>query len=127
MDYSFKKIGGDEEHLFGGVAYAVSEEPDLQGDFVSEMCDLWSGVLTFARRGSPINIMHSTGKIDATVVESFLARGPTEVATGETIQKGAWWLTVHVPDDEMWEKCKSVVGTSGGFSIEGQCEAVEVD
>ena len=118
--YEFAKVGNDEQHLLGGVSYRVTDaqHPDMQDDYVGDAADLFEGLVSFAKAGSKLNIEHEGGSIDAQVVESFLTES-TIVKGGKTVPGGCWWVTVHIPDDELWEIAKREFR---GFSIEGQAE-----
>jgi hypothetical protein len=64
--------------------------------------------------------MHSGDKIDARVVENYLA--PQDLTfklkgKEEKVKKGSWIIGVKVYDSDTWQRCKT--GEYTGFSIGG--------
>lgn len=106
-----RKLDNELQIVFGEV-YAPGF-PDSQGDFMTE-----ESIQKMAHRFMEnlrlrhIDTNHNNEKIDAVVVESFLARkGDLDFIPG------SWVVGVHVADKDQWGKIKK--GEFNGFSIEG--------
>jgi len=110
---SFAK--NEEQRLVGGIIYEVGVL-DAENDTITDPHDIWKCVETFALSGSQIHFMHNGMIQNAIAVESFQAEEDTAKG-GDVIPAGAWYLTVKVLDDELWEACKN--GEISGFSMAG--------
>jgi hypothetical protein len=106
-----------ERRLVTGMVL-VPETVDAQGDIISaEAIELAAhDFLARYNRETELGVQHNSFNGQAELVESFLApiSYPLE---GRTILQGTWMITVHVTDDETWEKVKT--GAIAGFSIGG--------
>src|SRR6266566_7695672 len=102
----------DELQVVTAEVYAPGF-PDSQGDF---MCvrEVQKMAYRFLAKGRMKNVdkMHDNKATDCSVVESFIARDDDTLFI-----PGAWVVSVHVPDKELWQKVKS--GELNGFSLEG--------
>ena len=98
-------------------------EIDSQGDMIDSPKEIWKAMQTFAENGAVIKFMHAGNRVDATVVESFQAEGDTTKG-GSIIPSGAWYITAHIADDDLWAAIKK--GSITGFSMSGRANAREV-
>jgi hypothetical protein len=71
-----------------------------------------------------IGEMHQKWKGGIELVESYLAPQPLTIGS-QLVPEGAWIVTVHVSDDEVWERVKKQQLT--GFSIGGKASVIEMD
>ena len=104
------------------IAYGVVLEPDTvdaQGDRITKE-EIEKACYWFMEHSQKFREMHKGGKIDARVVENYLApQDLTFNINGKTekVREGSWIMGVKVYDPETWHKCKS--GEYTGFSIGG--------
>jgi len=115
-------IKNEDQKLVGGIVYEVGEV-DAQGDMIQSPTEIWKAMESFAENGAVIKFMHSGNRVNATVIESFQAEEDT-IKGGSIIPSGAWYITAHVSDEEIWKDIKS--GRIGGFSMSGRANAKEV-
>jgi len=114
---SFTK--NEEKHLVGGIVYETGVI-DSDGDTILDEQDIWKAMETWAIDSNFImKFMHEGLPVDVYPIESFQAEEDT-VKGGQTIPKGAWYLTAKVLDESLWEACKS--GEIGSFSMAGTCK-----
>ena len=118
-----------EERIVGGIVYQTTDagHPDAQGDFVDDIAEIWKAMKDWViRSDGHMKIMHEGRRIDAVVVENFLAE--TDVhKSGELIPAGSWYLSVYIPEDEevLWKAITS--GELNGFSMAGCAKTEEID
>jgi len=102
----------DERQIVYGEVYAPGV-PDAHGDFMTEdtIMDMAHKFLKNLH-GLNIDTNHDHQKVDAAVVESFVAReGDPDFIPG------SWVAGVKIEDAETWTKVKK--GELNGFSIDG--------
>lgn len=112
MQTAFKK-SDDELQIVWGEIYAP-DVPDSQNDFMTrdeimKMAYSWMAKSTTRC----IDIEHNGEKVDAFVIESFIARDDDP-----TFIPGAWVAGVHIPDQDVWGAVKK--GELNGFSMYGR-------
>ncbi len=111
---AFKVLKSNEhEHIIGGIVYAPNEI-DAHGDFAT-VGAITEAMQTFMEGRRTINIEHDQ-PIDCRIIECFQADADTE-KEGGIIPAGAWWLTLRVNDQEIWNML--VDGELTGFSFGG--------
>lgn len=106
-----KKLDEELQLVYGEV-YAPGF-PDAQGDFMtSETIRKMAHRFMEQMRVAQIDRNHDSKTVEATVVESFIARkgDPDFIAD-------AWVAGVHIRDAEVWDSVKK--GDINGFSVEG--------
>jgi hypothetical protein len=114
----------DEEHLITGVAMAANRV-DLQTDYI-EPGEIKKTMIAFMERYQQFGLDHKCECDQVRLVECWQAREPfVEEGSEYQVQKGDWVVTVHVLDDELWQRVKS--GEYRGFSIEGYAHRIPVD
>ena len=117
-----EKIGfikSEDLHICGGLVYTVSKDSsdvDLQGDFVDDANEIWKAMEAFALKGMPIKFQHQGNPISAVVIEQFQAEEDLRKG-GDIVPAGAWYLTVKVLDNKIWNDIKA--GRISGFSMAG--------
>lgn len=104
----------DEERIVGGIVYAPNQV-DSQGDWTDEV-ELKKAMYQFMEASQGFNEMHVTQDKRVSVLECFQPEEDT-VKGGGVIPAGAWWVSLRVHDDDLWEKVKSEEYT--GFSLQG--------
>jgi len=102
-----------ERHLVYGV-FLYPEKADHDGDVISAL-DIEKVAHGFMIDYRDIDEMHKKETMDAEIVESFIAWKDDLDFFGKILAKGTWAGTIHVNDDEVWEKVKD--GTYKGFSV----------
>lgn len=106
----------DEQHLVTGVVLQP-DMPDAQDD-VMTAAEIEKAAHAYMKQGAQVRVQHGDGTTAgyADVVESWTA--PQDIKFGEEIVKaGAWLMTMHVPDDNVWAQVKA--GDFTGFSPRG--------
>jgi len=104
------------------IAYGVVLEPDTvdaQGDRISHE-EIEKACYWFMEHSQKFREMHEGSKIDARVIENYLAPQDLNFERNgrtEKVRKGAWIMGVKIYDPETWHKCKT--GEYTGFSIGG--------
>ena len=120
-----KRLGGarilktdHEQHLVTGVVLEPEVE-DAQGDVI-EAIEIEKTAHVFlrdvARGQAVVGVDHEAEAEGARVVESFIAPADLEIGD-QTVRKGSWIATFHVPDAALWKSVTS--GERTGFSIGG--------
>lgn len=104
----------DDERIVGGIVYAPNQV-DSQGDWTDEV-ELKKAMYNFMEASQGFNEMHVTQDKRVSVLECFQPEEETVKGNG-VIPKGAWWVSLRVHDDALWEKIKS--GEYNGFSLQG--------
>ena len=101
----------DEKQIVTGIVLEPDVE-DAHGDiFPADVIE--DAAHTFMKNSQLIGVMH-TDPAGAQVVESFLA--PEELTMGgQVVRKGAWVMSIHVPDTGLWQAIKD--GTFTGLSV----------
>jgi cation transport regulator ChaB len=114
------------------ILYCVVLEPateDLQGD-VTDETEIEKAAHQYLLDSRVIGDSHQKDgygnlfKVDAGVVESFIAPTDYEVS-GEKILKGSWVIAIKVYDTEVWKSIEA--GEITGVSIGGFGERVPYD
>ena len=109
-------VKSEDLHLCGGIVYEPNVV-DSQQDW-TDAAEIYKAMETFAANGFNLKKQHSE-TADAIVIESFQAEESTRHG-GETIPKGAWYMTVKVLDDDLWALVKS--GRINSFSMAGEAK-----
>jgi hypothetical protein len=114
----------DEEHLITGVAMAANRV-DLQTDYI-EPSEIKKTMIAFMERYQQFGLDHKGECDQVRLVECWQARASfVEEGSKYQVQKDDWVVTVHVLDEELWQRVKS--GEYRGFSIEGYAHRIPVD
>lgn len=111
----------DDLQLVFGEVYAPNR-PDAQGEYMTAD-EIRKMAHAFLRDGKTqkIDLMHGNKIVEGcAVVESFVAE-----ETNPLYIPGAWVVGVHIPDAELWAKCKK--GEINGFSMEALVERHDQD
>ena len=111
----FVKID-DDEHVVGGIVYSPNET-DRQGDWTTPE-EIKKAMYSFMEQSRVFKVMHQS-PLKATILENFQAEAPTEKA-GKTIPEGAWWMSLRITDDDVWQRVKA--GELKGFSMSGRAK-----
>ena len=117
-DFKINKLH-DAQHIAGGIVY----EPDvidLQGDFTDQE-EIQKAMYYFMEKQHQMKVMHGgIPRDDIVVLENFQAEVDT-IKGGQLLRKGAWYLTVKVNDEGLWQDIES--GEITGFSLGGYSQA----
>lgn len=113
----------DEQRFVLGIAYMPGRDPriakgiDGGRDYFTE-AELEKAAWSFLRNGPQVNAFHIEGTEGcATVVESYIHRGPDwDLGDGVVVTKGTW-VVGAVLDETAWQAVKA--GKVNGFSPEG--------
>lgn len=114
----FIKKSDDELQIVWGEVY-VPDVPDSQNDFMVRD-EIMKMAYNWMAKGQPrcIDMEHNGEKVDAFVVESFVARkGDPDFI------EGAWVVGVHIPNVPVWQAVKK--GEFNGFSMYGRANRRE--
>lgn len=108
---SIKKSDAVKQIVYGEVYIPMI--PDSDGDIMTaENIELTSHKFMKALRNKQIDVNHDLSKVDATVVETFIARpGDKEFI------EGSWVVGVHIEDPDVWASVEK--GELNGFSMYG--------
>ncbi len=101
----------DERQIVYGEVY-VPGVPDAHGHVMSaELLETIAHRFLYEGKTNQIDMMHDNQRVEAGVIESFIARDgdPTYIP-------GSWVAGVHIADREVWKKIKD--NTLNGFSFE---------
>lgn len=110
----------DEKRIVTGIVY----EPDVldaHGEFMTAD-EIEKSAHQFLKDFRNIDKQHDFVAGQAEVVESWIAKEAGKLGE-QDIVKGAWLMSVHVPDDDTWGEIKK--GELTGFSMGGVGERVE--
>lgn len=127
-ELSFRKFRllkfDDAEHTVGGIVY----EPDVadsQGDW-TDADEIRKAMYRYMEKSQTIRVMHK-GRLIAKPCKVLECFQPDEDTTkaGKPLPKGAWWLTVRVPNQELYDAIKS--GEYTGFSMGGVAKEADVE
>lgn len=110
----------DERHLVTGVVLEP-ETVDAHGDVISAD-EIEATAHNFMVSYGTIGIQHNAMSKGALMVESWITKSAQSIE-GQKVKKGAWLITVWVPDDNEWEAVKE--GKFTGFSVGGFGERIE--
>jgi hypothetical protein len=117
----------DEQRYVLGIAYQAGPDPKIRKgmdgsrDFFSEV-ELEKAAFEFLRSGPVVGLFHADGTQGAaTVVESYIYRGPNWQVTGPdgstTVVKKGDWLVGAILSPEAWDLYKR--GKVTGWSPQG--------
>jgi len=123
-----KKSESEDQRLFYAVVLEpmteVTDSGDAHGDIMSSE-EITKSAHYYMEMGSTIFKGHKA-KIDAAVVESFIAPIDFIPEEGEDkILKGSWVMGVKVFDDDVWQDIKD--GNITAFSPGGYGKRLETD
>lgn len=116
----------DEQQLVFGWAWVSKDANgelvvDSQGEAI-EPDDLELAARDFMVNARGAGQMHE-GEAIGNVVESFVLTPEKAKTMGIETQAVAWWVGMHIPDEEAFAKVKS--GEFSMFSIQGLAETVD--
>lgn len=108
MEVKFSKVNKKQQTVTGQVysPYVLDSHLEMmEPEDVEHMCHHWvkSGMNSY-------DVMHDNNVIDATTLESWIARGHPDW------DEGAWVVTMKINDLATWKRVES--GDLGGFSVE---------
>lgn len=100
------------------IVYGIVYEPDVedsQGDEANAE-EIRKAAHDFLVNSRVLKVMHKGKKLNAEIVESYIA--PEDFKLGEQeVKKGSWVIATHVSDKKVW---KAIVdGKLTGFSMAG--------
>ncbi len=121
ISFDFAKVDAEKREVFG-VAYPLSDKPDLQGDYVDDAQELVKAEKTWRANGSPIWLMHREPAVGVSVVRSEITKAD-ETVNGQFIPAGSWVVTVKVHNPELWQAVKD--RKIRGYSIAGRADAAD--
>lgn len=117
-------VKNEEERIVGGVVYGLGSflDVDAQGDFVDEMDEIYKAMKYWMISGHVMKFMHNGKEVNTPLIECFLAEEPT-VKYNQPLEKGDWFISNYVPEDEedLWDAVKA--GDISGYSMAGSAEA----
>jgi hypothetical protein len=125
-----KGDNGEAQRYVLGIAYQPGKDPriakgvDGGRDWFSE-AELEKAAWSYMRNGPQVNAFHAKGTEGcATVVESYVYRGPDwDVGDGIVVTKGTW-LVGAILDDRSWDLARQ--GKINGWSPEGTARRRQV-
>lgn len=115
-----------DQRLVGGLVYETypthdGQQTDGQGDCVTDPEEVRKAMMTWAKAGHLCKVMHEGRPAKVVPIECFFAESDT-TKDGHLVPKGSWYLSMYIPDDEIWEAVKA--GKLTGFSMAGSAAAV---
>lgn len=112
----------DERRIVTGIVYEP-DALDAHDEFMTAE-EIEKSAHQFLKDYRNIDKQHDFVGGQADVVESWIAKDDGKLGEQE-IKKGAWLISVHVPDDDTWGEIKK--GELTGFSMGGVGERVKHD
>ncbi|MEE1838204.1 XkdF-like putative serine protease domain-containing protein [Streptomyces sp. SP17KL33] len=118
----------DEQRYVLGVAYQAGPDPMIKRgadggrDFFSPE-ELEKAAWGFLQNGAQVGLFHADGTEGAaTVVESYIYRGPDWALDGGVVVKSGDWLVGAILDEHAWQLYKS--GRVTGWSPQGSARRI---
>ena len=103
-----------------GDPTTAAESADSQQDVVKAEeieAAAYSFLRKFQRGETFLGFMHGDAPAALELCESWIARTPIEFEGGESVEAGAWLMTLFVADDDLWSGVES--GDLDGASLRG--------
>jgi len=112
----------NDEQVVCGIVYEP-DEVDSQGD-TTDAEEIRKACFYFMEHGGEIRLNHKGSRIDATVLENYIA--PADfVVEGRPVKKGSWVMSVRVNDEKIWKGIKD--GDFQGFSMAGYTGYTDIE
>lgn len=110
-----------DEHIVMSIVYEPNEV-DTQGDTANAE-EIKKACYYFMEESQVIKMQHKGSKIDASVLENYIAPQELTIA-GRVIKTGTWLMAVRINDEAVWGKIKK--GELTGFSMAGRGRRISI-